>query len=306
MSVTLNLPDSLSSASVRQMWESRELCDLSLVSQQEKLFPCHKLVLSAHSPVLRRILASPALSSPGLAPALVMFGLSSAEVDNILQFLYTGQVILQTSEVQGFMSLAERLEISNISEDEEGKDQIPTRKRQRPPKKFYSKEGIKKVKDKLNIKHVLKVEVNNDNEVEMIDPPGIPQHNEDLRQYGKSETIGTLNEVPEPMENTVMEIKSLRENQSFVKVRIDENDMSQHKNFKSFLHSFHAVLEDSIFKCNLCGDVSVSPSEAEEHSECHIEGLKFPCKLCKIILSSRNDMRMHLAREHQPRKSNLI
>ena len=304
MSVTLNLPDSLSSASVRQMWESRELCDLSLVSQQEKLFPCHKLVLSAHSPVLRRILASPALSSPG--PALVMFGLSSAEVDNILQFLYTGQVILQTSEVQGFMSLAERLEISNISEDEEGKDQIPTRKRQRPPKKFYSKEGIKKVKDKLNIKHVLKVEVNNDNEVEMIDPPGIPQHNEDLRQYGKSETIGTLNEVPEPVENTVMEIKSLRENQSFVKVRIDENDMSQHKNFKSFLHSFHAVLEDSIFKCNLCGDVSVSPSEAEEHSECHIEGLKFPCKLCKIILSSRNDMRMHLAREHQPRKSNLI
>ena len=304
MSVTLNLPDSLSSASVRQMWESRELCDLSLVSQQEKLFPCHKLVLSAHSPVLRRILASPALSSPGLAPALVMFGLSSAEVDNILQFLYTGQVILQTSEVQGFMSLAERLEISNISEEE--KDHIPTRKRQRPPKKFYSKEGIKKVKDKLNIKHVLKVEVNNDNEVEMIDPPGIPQHNEDLRQYGKSGTIGTLNEVPEPMENTVMEIKSLRENQSFVKVRIDENDMSQHKNFKSFLHSFHAVLEDSIFKCNLCGDVSVSPSEAEEHSECHIEGLKFPCKLCKIILSSRNDMRMHLAREHQPRKSNLI
>ena len=78
----------------------------------------------------------------------------------------------------------------------------------------------------------------------MIDPPGIPQHNEDLRQYGKSETIGTLNEVPEPMEHTVMEIKSLRENQSFVKVRIDENDMSQHKNFKSFLHSFHAVLEE--------------------------------------------------------------
>ena len=304
MSVTLNLPDSLSSASVLSMWESRELCDLSLVSQEEKLFPCHKLVLSAHSPVLRRILASPALSSPGLAPALVMFGLSSAEVGNILQFLYTGQVILQTPEVHGFMSLAERLEISNISEEE--KDDIRTRKRQRPPKKFYSKEGIKKVKDTLNIKHVLKVEVNNDNEVEMIDPPGIPQRYEDLLQYGKSATIGTLNEVPEPMENTVMEIKSLRENQSFVKVRIDENEMSQHKNFKSFLHSFHTVLEDSIFKCNLCGDVSVSPSEAEEHSECHIEGLKFPCKLCKIILSSRKDMRMHLAREHQPRTSNLI
>ena len=118
MSVTLNLPASLSSASVHQMWESQELCDMSLVSAEEKLFPCHKLVLSSHSPVIRRLLASPALSSPGLSPALVMFGLSSAEVYNILQFLYTGQIILQTSEVQGFMSLAERLEISNISEEE--------------------------------------------------------------------------------------------------------------------------------------------------------------------------------------------
>ena len=302
MSVTLNLPASLSSASVHQMWESQELCDMSLVSAEEKLFPCHKLVLSSHSPVIRRLLASPALSSPGLSPALVMFGLSSAEVYNILQFLYTGQIILQTSEVQGFMSLAERLEISNISEEE--KEDIRTRKRQKPSKKFYSKEGIKKVKDKLNINHVLKVEVNNDNEVEMIDPPAISQRDEDLLQYGISETIGTLDEVPEPMENTLMEIKPLRENQSFVKVRIDENEMSQHKNFKSFLHSFHTVLENSIFKCNLCGVVSVSPSVAEEHSECHIEGLKFPCKLCKIILSSRNDMRMHLAREHQPK--NLI
>ena len=271
------------------------------------MFPCHKLVLSAASPVMRRVLASPNMS------AVFMFGITSAEVDNILQFLYTGQVSLNTTEVQSFMNIAEKLEIRNIREQEK-EDIGTTRKRSRPSKKFYSKEGIKKVKDTLKINHVLKVEVNDDNEadVDVIDPPRLPLHSEDLLQeasllqYGESATIGTLEEVPEPMENSIMEIKSLRENQSFVKVCIDENEMSKHKNFKSFLHSFHTVLDDSFYKCNICGDVLVNPSEAEEHSECHIQGLKFPCKLCKIILSSRSDMRLHLAREHQPKQSVLI
>ena len=170
------------------------------------------------------------------------------------------------------------------------------------------------MKDKLKINHVLKVEVNNDTEgdIEFIDPAKLPLHGEDLLQdtsllhYGESATIGTLDEIPEPIDNSIMEIKSLRENQGYVKVCIDENEMSKHKNFKSFLHSFHTVLEDSFYKCNICGDVTVNPSEAEEHSECHIEGLKFPCKLCRIILPSRNDMRIHLAREHQPKQSVLI
>ena len=306
MSVTLTYQDSLSSASVRQIWESRELCDLSLVSGEEGVFPCHKLVLSAASPLMRRVLANPAMS------AVFMFGITSAEVDNILQFLYAGQVSLKTTEVQAFMKIAEQLEIRNIREQEK-EDIGATRKRQRTSKKFYSKEGIKKVNDSLKINHVLKVEVNDDNaNGDVNDPPRLPLHSEDLLQeasllqYGESATIGTLEEVPEPLENSIMEVKSLRENQSFVKVCIDENEMSKHKNFKSFLHSFHTVLDDSFYKCKICGDVFVSPSEAEEHSECHIQGLKFPCKLCKIILSSRNDMRLHLAREHQPRQSALI
>merc|ERR1712095_252698 len=115
---------------------------------------------------MRRVLANPNMS------AVFMFGLTSAEVDNILQFLYTGQVSLKTSEVQAFMKIAEQLEIRNIREQEK-EDIGATRKRQRTSKKFYSKEGIKKVNDSLKINHVLKVEVNDDNG-DVNDPPRLP------------------------------------------------------------------------------------------------------------------------------------
>ena len=40
-----------------------------------------------------------------------------------------------------------------------------------------------------------------------------------------------------------------------------------------------------MFRCNICGQVSGSRrAEAEEHSETHILGLRFPCRVCRSVL----------------------
>ena len=263
MNLTHNIFSSLSC--VREIWESRELCDLSLVSDDGQTFPCHKLLLSAHSPVLRRLLASPGMSS--LAPVFLMFGISSAEVNNILQFFYTGQVVLQTSEVQGFMKTAEKLEMSNIAEEHEDDISISKRKRSRPSKKIYSKEGVKKVKDKFEINHVLKVEVNNDTEeveeVEEVDSTRLSLDGTRSHEVEGLSTIGTLNEVPEPMEHSIMETKSFTE--SFFKSESNSLEKVSHRRNKAPLQN----LQNNII-----------------HQEC--------------------ELRKHLSRKHQPKQSTLI
>ena len=59
-----------------------------------KVFPAHRLLLSAHSPVLRRLLAS----LDTVAPVMFMFGCRSQEVASLLTFLYTGATSLPSEE----------------------------------------------------------------------------------------------------------------------------------------------------------------------------------------------------------------
>ena len=45
------------------------------------------------------------------------------------------------------------------------------------------------------------------------------------------------------------------------------------------------ILQCTMFRCNICGQVSGSRrAEAEEHSETHILGLRFPCRVCRRVL----------------------
>lgn len=54
-----------------------------------------------------------------------------------------------------------------------------------------------------------------------------------------------------------------------------------------------------MFRCNICGQVSGSRrSQAEEHSETHILGLRFPCRVCRRVVTSQAAMRRHLQQEH--------
>ena len=76
------------------------------------MFPAHRLLLSAHSPVLRRLLAS----LDTVAPVMFMFGCRSQEVASLLTFLYTGAISIPRSEVASFLRAAQKLELSGLGD----------------------------------------------------------------------------------------------------------------------------------------------------------------------------------------------
>eukprot|EP00095_Tigriopus_kingsejongensis_P012463 maker-scaffold898_size83862-snap-gene-0.16 protein:Tk12463 transcript:maker-scaffold898_size83862-snap-gene-0.16-mRNA-1 annotation:"---NA---" len=87
--------------------------DLVLVSDAGEKFPCHQAVLSAVSPILRELLQGwefKILSHP----VVVIPEISSAAVDTLLHFVYTGNVVVRrgSSTYHQFRYLAQMLKIN--------------------------------------------------------------------------------------------------------------------------------------------------------------------------------------------------
>ena len=93
-----------------QILDSGELVDVTLVCDDQTSIPAHKLVLAAHSDLLRKYL----VTTTGQA-SLFMFNVNSIDLANILNFLYTGEVELPQLEVASFISLAQKLGISDLA-----------------------------------------------------------------------------------------------------------------------------------------------------------------------------------------------
>ena len=47
------------------------------------------------------------------------------------------------------------------------------------------------------------------------------------------------------------------------------------------------------WQCKLCEAENETLVEAREHAETHVEGLKFPCRLCGTVFTGSRDMKQH-------------
>ena len=87
------------------------LADVTLVSDDNISISAHKFMLSSASPVLRKFFTS----SPGSAhQCLFMFGLSNNILRSILEFIYTGETMVKSEELDAFLKGAKNLDLSGV------------------------------------------------------------------------------------------------------------------------------------------------------------------------------------------------
>ena len=90
--------------------------DVTLVSDDQKTVSAHKVVLSACSEYFKNILKQ----NPHSNPLLCLEGLSNNDINNILDYIYYGEVSVHQEEVEKFLNIAERLKLEGlISTDSE-------------------------------------------------------------------------------------------------------------------------------------------------------------------------------------------
>ena len=95
------------------MLSSKELTDVTLVSEDKKQFRAHKVVLSACSSVLKSYISK----STTLSPVIHLRGVKSNEIESILQFIYLGEAAFDLYRIKDFLNVARRLDIKGIDYD---------------------------------------------------------------------------------------------------------------------------------------------------------------------------------------------
>ena len=87
--------------------------DVTLVCDDQTQLQAHKIVLSACSPVLRKIL----LNNPHQHPLIYLRGVKQQEMQAILQFMYLGEANIFQGRINQFMIIAKEFELKEISKE---------------------------------------------------------------------------------------------------------------------------------------------------------------------------------------------
>ncbi|CAL4082547.1 unnamed protein product, partial [Meganyctiphanes norvegica] len=86
--------------------------DVTLICSGEAV-PGHKMVLSACSPLLQRILRE----NPCKHPVIILNDVPALDMRAMMTFIYQGEVSVSQSELAGFLKTADNLQIKGLAED---------------------------------------------------------------------------------------------------------------------------------------------------------------------------------------------
>ena len=98
-----------------QLRSEEEFFDVSLVSDDQKMMSAHKLVLSASSPYFKHILTTNKHSHP----LLCLDGVSSAELQCVLDYIYQGEVQIYQEQLDRFLVVAQRLQLEGLTSQDD-------------------------------------------------------------------------------------------------------------------------------------------------------------------------------------------
>ena len=98
------------SSMFRDLAQSSEYADVTLVSDDRKQSYAHKFVLSACSPVFKMMLGNNANQKP----IIFLRGVNHQEIESMLQFMYLGETTIDRRRMNEFFNTAKSLEVKEL------------------------------------------------------------------------------------------------------------------------------------------------------------------------------------------------
>ena len=105
----------------RNLLETQEFSDVTLVSDDQHQYKVHKFILSECSTVFKNILSGNPLNT-----SIYLRGIHHEEIESILQFIYLGETTFDYDRMKLFLNVAKELAIKeigkNVLDDDNEKD----------------------------------------------------------------------------------------------------------------------------------------------------------------------------------------
>ena len=93
--------------------ETSSFLDVTLVCEDNLQMPAHKVILSACSSFFRKVLEY----NPHQHPLLYLRGVRYEDLENIVDFMYHGEVNIAQEELNSFLAVAEDLKIKGLTQN---------------------------------------------------------------------------------------------------------------------------------------------------------------------------------------------
>ena len=234
-----------------------EFCDVSLVSEDQKMMSAHKLVLSACSPYFKHILTMNKHSHP----LLCLQGINILDLKYVLDYIYQGEVLIGQEELDRFVNIASRLQLEGLVVTE---DELKEPEYHPPVKPNVAKKPATppRRKDKEPVKQK-RIKNENSNSLDYLN------YTVDRNVLLPNDSLQTLQNFSD-MENLI----------SAVDQKINEN---------FFMNP------DTSFTCGVCGMTKKRLSDIQTHVELHLQQqIILPCKSCGKTFKTRNLLSKHL------------
>ena len=99
------------SKSFQSLRNNEDFCDVTLVGDDFKQFTAHKVILSSCSEYFKNILKNNGKHSH---PILCLQGLSFQDIQNILDYIYNGELNIYQEDIDRFLFVAQRLKLEGL------------------------------------------------------------------------------------------------------------------------------------------------------------------------------------------------
>jgi len=246
---------------------SEELTDVTLVSEDKKIFKAHKVFLSACSSLFKSIIHDSNLSSP----IIYLRGIQSLEIESILQFIYLGEATFYQERMNEFIDVAKSLEVKEISKDIE----IPQNE------------------------HHDNFEEKDDNEFQAteslpVKSGSISSQRQVIKNSENKYPCDQCNYKATESNNLQRHIKSIHDG---VKYPCDQCNYKATAS-SSLQQHIKSIHDGVTYPCDQCNYKAKDPSHLRRHIKSIHEGVKYPCNQCNYKFSYPSDLKRHTNRFH--------
>merc|ERR1712126_134152 len=253
----------------KRLTSEEDFFDVTLVSDDQKHFSAHKLVLSSCSVYFKNILKQTKHSHP----LLCLDGIGSNELNDVLHYIYNGEVDVYQEHIDRFLGIAFRLQLeglmNNTTSDETSSLEV----------------------DYQNLSSKISGAITPKNLSSPIQPSDsrIKLEKQKCKSEKVESVIKTERKDFKPKAEKPDNSNDMFLNPSEIEQKIDE--------------SYEKNKEDDLYHCKFCGYASKRRTHTREHVDTHFN-FKYNCNKCEKIFNSKVALRHHDSIHRKPDQTN--
>ena len=273
---------------VKLSWQDLQtdqiFCDITLACDNKQI-EAHKAILSACSPVIRNILKTDQNSHPLIYLRMVKY----RNLQNLITFMYQGEVNVAEEELTSFLDIAEDLQIRGLSEG--NKEFLTLEGEESSPPFHQNIDPFSDIRDGETInKHI-----------------SMKSYNDTLKSGEGLYYNETVNNSPSLKNESSLKvekkIKKKERIRSLVPVsesnKLNCSECDKCFSSRQLLDAHKKLVHEGIgYPCNQCAYKAGLSSGLKTHIESIHEGVRHTCNYCDYKATTKSNIKRHMLKKH--------